>query len=260
MLCKLVFLISPIIFWIIYMQLHRVPSYFVSVIYTIVAIYYAFLNKDKIKKECFKIGQDYFVKGHLIVFCLIILVSTFPIGGYMAVPLIMPHSTEKADAVLVLASGATPTEDPNLATYQRVIHGAKLVKDGQAKHLYISTGYNKYYGFLEYEAVKKLTSMLDIPQDKITIFKSDEIVTTATEAQYAKKFFDSVGINKILLTTSNAHIYRSYRTFKKIGFEVLAAPSHTKESTVYADDNYSMFRAAMHEWIGLVWYILMGRI
>ena len=101
---------------------------------------------------------------------------------------------------------------------------------------------------------------MDIPQDKITIFKSEEIVTTATEAVYAKKRMDELGINKILLTTSNAHIYRSYLTFKKLGLTVLPAPCHNKETTVYADDNFSMFRAAMHEWLGLVWYYFKGRI
>ena len=260
MLCKLVFLLIPFVFWMIFLQLHTVPSYFVSVIYAFVALFYAFIKKEKIKKAFLRNGQDYFIKGNLIVFCLTLIITSYPIGGYMTVPLILPHSTENADAVLVLASGATPTGDPNLATYQRVIHGAKLVKSGQAKHLYISTGFSEYFGFMEYEAVQKLTSMLDIPQDKITIFKSEEIITTATEAEYAKKFFDSIGINKILLTTSNAHIYRSCLTFKKIGFTVLAAPCHTKESTVYANNNYSMFRSAMHEWIGLVWYFLMGRI
>ncbi len=260
MLLKLVFLLIPFVFWMAFLQVHRVPSYFVSVIYTIVAIYYAFINNDKIKIDFFKRGQSYFIKGNLIVFCLTIIITSYPIGGYLTVPLILPHSTEEAEAVLVLASGATPTGDPNLATYQRVIHGSKLVKNGQAKHLYISTGYSEYNGFMEYEAVKKLTAMLDIPQDKITIFKSEEIITTATEAQYAKKYFDSIGINKILLTTSNAHIYRSCLTFRKIGFTVLPAPSHTKDSTVYANNNYAMFRSAMHEWIGLVWYSLMGRI
>lgn len=259
MLCKLIFLFIPFLFFIFFQQLHTVQSYFFSIIYTVICIYYCSLKQEKLP-TFFKNVQNSFKIGNIITFCFLLMIITFPIGGYLSVPLIMPHSTENADAVIVLASGATLAGEPNHATYQRIIHGAKLVKSGQAKHLYISTGYSKVNGFSEYSAVASLTKMLNISQDKITIFKSEEIKTTATEASYIKKQMDKKGINKILLTTSNAHIYRSYLTFKKLGFIVLPAPSHNKKTTVYADSNLSMFRAAMHEWIGLAWYYLRGRI
>ena len=257
---KYIFLVLPIISLLIFQQLHLIPSWFFAVFFFFFFIYYCFIQKEKISNRYLKDGQNMFKIGSACAFAFIIIITAFPIGGYMSVPLILPHSTEKADAVLVLASGATAAGEPNLATYQRVIHGAKLVKSGQAKHLYISTGFSKVYGFLEYDAVASLTQMLDIPKDKITIFKSEEIETTATEAQYAKNFFNSKGINKILLTTSNAHIYRSCLTFEKFGFTVLPAPSHNKQTTIYANSNYSMFKSAMHEWIGLCWYYIMGRI
>ncbi len=257
---KCLFFILPIILLLVFQQLHLIPAYCFAIIYPILSIYYSLINPEKITNKYLREGQDMFKIGTVVAFAFILIITAFPIGGYMTVPLIVPHSTENADAVLVLASGATPTGDPTMSTYQRVIHGAKLVKSGQAKHMYISTGFSPIYGFMEYKAVSSLTQMLDIPQDKVTIFKSEEIITTATEAQYAKKFFDSIGINKILLTTSNAHIYRSCLTFRKIGFTVLPAPCHNKENTVYANPNYIMFKAAMHEWIGLIWYYIRGRI
>ncbi len=257
---KYIFLFLPIISLLIFQQLHLISSWIFAIFYSIISIYYCSIQTEKISNRYLKDGQNMFKIGSACAFAFIILITAFPIGGYMTVPLILPHSTEKADAVLVLASGATAAGEPNLATYQRIIHGAKLVKNGQAKHLYISTGFSPNYGFLEYDAVTSLTKMLDIPQDKITIFKSEEIKTTATEAQYAKKYLNSKGINKILLTTSNAHIYRSCLTFEKLGFTVLPAPSHNKQTTIYANNNYSMFKSAMHEWIGLAWYYLMGRI
>ena len=259
-LSKIFFLIIPLLSFLIFQQLHVVPSYFFAIIYSALSIYYCLIKPEKITNRFLRDGQTLFKTGTVFAFAFVLIITAFPIGGYMTVPLILPHSTEQADAVLVLASGATLAGDPSNSTYQRVIHGAKLIKSGQAKHMYISTGFNPYRGFQEYYAVASLTQMLDIPQDKITIFKSEEIITTATEALYAKKVLDSKKINKILLTTSNAHIYRSCLTFKKLGFTVLPAPSHNKETTIYADGNYSMFRAAMHEWIGLVWYFIMGRI
>ncbi len=259
MLCKLVFFLIPFISFLVFQQLHKVPSIYFAVIYTIFSIYYCFSKKENLPKILRK-NRNSFKIGSTIIFSCIMLIIALPIGGYMTVPLIVPHSTETADAVLVLASGTTLAGDPSHSMYQRVIHGAKLLKSGQAKHLYISTGFSELNGFKEYSAVASLTKILDIPQDKITIFKSEEIKTTATEALYAKKQFDARGINKILLTTSNGHIYRSCRTFEKLGFKVLPAPCHNTKTTVYADHNLAMFKAAMHEWIGLCWYYIRGRI
>lgn len=259
MLCKLIFFFIPFISFLVFLQLHKVPSIYFVVIYTIFSIYYCFSKKENLPKILRK-NRNSFKIGSTILFSCIMILITFPIGGYMTVPLIVPHSSETADAVLVLASGATQAGDPSHSAYQRVIHGAKLLKSGQAKHLFISTGFSPINGFMEYDAVASLTQMLDIPKDKVTIFKSEEIVTTATEALYAKKQFDARGINKILLTTSNGHIYRSCKTFEKLGLKVLPAPCHNTQTTVYADHNLAMFRAAMHEWIGLCWYYIRGRI
>ena len=259
MLGNLIVIFLPFISFIAFHQLHRVYSYYYAVIYFLFCIYYCFTPKKQLPKILRKY-RSAFKTGNAITLAIIILLIAFPIGGYMTVPLILPHSTEPADAVLVLASGVSYAGEPSLACYQRVIHGVKLVKKGQAKHLFISTGYSEKNGFKEYDAVASLTQILDIPKDKITIFKSEDIKTTATEAAYAKKFLDAKGINKILLTTSNAHIYRSCLTFSKIGFKVLPAPCHNEQTTVYANENFSMFRAAMHEWIGLAWYYIRGRI
>ena len=259
MIYRIIFFLLPFVGFIIFHQLHRIPSYFYAVIYALFCLYYCFTKKENLPVILRKYRNS-FKTGSTLAFASIIILITFPIGGYMTVPLIVPHSTEQADAVLVLASGANLAGEPNLSTYQRVIHGANLLKSGQAKHLFISTGYNTNKGFLEYYAVASLTQILDIPKDKVTIFKSEDIITTATEAEYAKKILFAKGINKILLTTSNAHIYRSCLTFEKLGFKVLPAPCHNKITTVYSNNNLTMFRAAMHEWIGLVWYYLRGRI
>lgn len=258
MIYKYVFLLIPLLFLIFFQQLHRVPAYYFSVIYFVLSICYVFAKSEKLPK-ILRLGQESFKKGSVLTLAFIIIICGFPIGGYMTIPLILPHSTEKADAVVVLASGATLAGDMSYSCYQRVTHGASLVKSGQAKHLYISTGIDDF-GFLEYHAVASFTKLLDIPQDKITIFKSEEITTTATEANYIKKEMDKRGINKILLTTSNAHIYRSKLVYEKIGFTVLPAPCHNRKTTVYANNKYSLFRAAMHEWIGLVWYYFRGRL
>ena len=68
-------------------------------------------------------------------------------------------------------------------------------------------------------------------------------------------------LKNILLVTSGAHIKRSEMVFKKAGFRVLPAPVHNSESVYYANDNYlTNLNAAIHEWVGLIYYRLRGRI
>ena len=261
LLCKTAVFFAPFILFTAFQQLHLIPSQIFAVLYFFLSISYCCINNSKITNKILKEYQNAFQKGSCVLLATMMLLISFPIGGYLSVPLVVPHSKEKADAVVVLASGSTLAGDPCYATYQRILHGAELVKNNQTKHLYISTGYNEISQFKEYYAVASLTKLLDIPQNKITIFKSEEIKTTQTEASYIRKQLSAKNIDKILLTTSNAHIYRSCLTFKKAGFkEVYPAPSHDKRTTIYADDNLSMFRASMHEWIGLAWYWLCGHI
>lgn len=261
LLCKPIALFVPLLAFLTLGQLHENYMQPIAAIYIMLSSIYCLIRPNKLPQgSMIKNCQNAFKVGSVLTLAFVILVWTWPIGGYMSVPLMVPHSQEKADAIVVLASGATRAGDPGYAGYQRVIHGIELLKKGQAKHLYISTGYSEVYGFLEYNWVASLTQLMELPSEQVTIAKSDEIITTATEAAYAKNILNSMGMNKILLTTSNAHIYRSIKTFEKAGFEVLAAPSHDARTVIFGNPYMIQFHAAMHEWVGLAWYWLRGRI
>lgn len=202
------------------------------------------------------------LKNGLVLLCFTILILTgFPIGGYLAKPLMLPHSTENAQAILVLASGSTKTGDPGFSGLQRVSHGARLLKQGRAPLLFISTGYSQVTQHAEAAWVSSYTSLLEINPASLSILVSNEIVTTATEASYAKKQLEKLGINRILLVTSGAHIYRSCQTFARTGIETLPAPVHNAASVLYGSEhNLTAFNAAVHEWVGLLYYYLRDRI
>ncbi len=207
-------------------------------------------------------GKIHFWKnGMLLLAAFVILATAFPLGGYLAEPLIMPHSNENAEAVVVLASGAMQNGEPGYSGFQRVTHGVKLLQAGRAPKLFISTGFSRFDGFAEAAWVASFTSAFKTDPASISILVSKEIVTTATEAEYIFKLLKEAGISRILLVTSNAHIYRSVLTFARKGFEVLPAPTHTADGVYYASEHYlTALNAAIHEWIGLVYYALLGRI
>lgn len=201
------------------------------------------------------------VAGNILLLMLILVCYLFPLGGYLAQPLVVEHSGEKAEAILVLASGATETGDPQLSGLQRVTHGIKLLKQGQAPHLYLSTGFSHRTGYAEAGWVASYTDLIGLDPASFTIFVSPEITTTFTEAAYARKTLQAKGINTILLVTSGAHIYRSCLTFRKAGFNVLPAPAHNLNNVFYSSENYlTSMRAVLHEWLGLIYYRLRGRI
>lgn len=202
-----------------------------------------------------------FRRGMMLFAVFVFLMAFMPLGGLISGPLMLEHSKEPAQAIFVLASGATMAGEPGYSGLQRVMHGVKLLKSGQAPHLFLSTGYSKINGHAEAAWVASYVALLNIDPASITVLISPEIVTTATEAQYARKALGEKGIDDILLVTSGSHIYRSYLTFKKAGFSVKPAPVHNKFSILYANENFTgSFYAAAREWFGLLYYKLMNRI
>ncbi len=108
-------------------------------------------------------SRQAFIRG-MILLGIVMSVCTFlPVGGTMSFPLLLEHSPNNAQAVFVLASGATPARTPGFSGLQRVTHGIKLLKEGRADKIYISTGYSPVTQHAEAEWVTNLVSLFDLP-------------------------------------------------------------------------------------------------
>jgi len=255
------FLIAlPTMYFLVTGQFGPALKQFFSVLFLVLTVIFYFVSRnteDQYHSHYF--GN--FKSGMLLLGMVVLICSAFPVGGYLAEPLIMPHSDQNADAIVVLASGATMAGEPGYSGFQRVTHGLRLLQENRAPMLLISTGYASYLGHAEAAWVASFTSMFAVDHSKIKILVSKDIVTTATEAEYLEKMFAAAGLKKILLVTSNGHIFRSVHTFARKGFEVLPAPVHTRESVLYASESYlTSLHAAIHEWIGIIYYAIRGRI
>ena len=250
------FTFVPIIIYICIMQLSLpVRQYLLVTILCVSAI--SFPNA-KFSSETFKRIRRHLGNGMMLLAVFMLLISVFPTEGILSYYFMLPHATGKADAIVVLASGATPAGLPGYAGYQRVSHGIELLKKNRAPKLIISTGFSKVYGFKEYDWVASYTKFTEADTKKIDILKDESIVTTYMESQYLRKHYPN--IKSILLVTSGAHIKRSQLTFQNAGFTVYPAPVHDVNNVAYAHENYiAGFHATMHEWIGLVYYRLRGR-
>lgn len=227
-----------------------------------VAISALICTRIKGHKDMATILRKSYRGGLLLLAMFVCICASFPVGGQLSLPLLVEHSTENAQAIFVLASGATLAGGPGFSGLQRVNHGIKLLQEGRAPHLYISTGFSEQTQHAEAAWVASYTAMFNIPAASCTLLTSRDIVTTSTEAQYAYKTLSQQNVKDILLVTSGAHIFRTIATFKKAGFaSIKPAPVHNRANIYYANDSYlSSFHAALHEWIGLAWYWLNGRI
>ena len=257
---RILIVLLPTVLYLIMGQLNHPYRQFFAGLF--LAVTGTLLLASRMHKDPYHPCKTWFYRdGMLLLAAFVILATAFPVGGYLAEPLIMPHSSENAEAIVVLASGAMQNGEPCYSGFQRVTHGLKLLQEGRAPKLFISTGFSKFNGFAEAAWVASFTSMFKAEPASISILISKEIVTTATEAEYIFKLLKESGISRILLVTSNAHIYRSVLTFAKKGFEVLPAPTHTVEGIYYASEHYlTAINAAIHEWVGLIYYSLLGRI
>ncbi|MBF0500651.1 MAG: YdcF family protein [Candidatus Riflebacteria bacterium] len=200
------------------------------------------------------------VQGIAVLGCLLLLLDLKPVGSWIGRPLMLPHSRENADAIIVLASGVSMGGAPGFAGYQRFFHGYTLLKEGRAPRLYCSTGNSRTTdGFTEKQWVASFATLLSLTGPTFEIIT--DMVDTRGEAATFAHLLIPRGISRILLVTNGGHILRATRVFEKNGFVVLPAPVQTSDTLEAANEgNLYQFIAMVHEWLGLVQYWARGDI
>jgi len=199
-------------------------------------------------------------QGMIILGFLFLTTSFFPIGAWMARPLMLPPRLEKADAIVVLAAGTYASGAPTFSGLQRTLHGFTLFKKGLAPLLILSTSeVIEPSGVRESGWVASLAALVGVASPQVEIVQ--EGTTTRTEALAIIPRLESRGVRRILLVTNGAHIFRSVKTFARHGLEVLPAPVQTAGNAHEARESYwGSFYATVHEWLGIGVYWLRGDI
>ena len=190
---------------------------------------------------------------------VMLLLTYLPIAGHLCKPLLLPHSEENADAILVLASGVSKQGEYTYAGLQRVLHGAELLRAGRAPLLVFSTGDPlPHRPFPESAWVASFAHFLNLPGGSYEILTGG-ITTTRTESRKVAQVLLPRGIRRLLLVTNGPHISRAAAVFSAAGFEVLPAPVQSEKTIDNACESYfTLFSYAMHEWIGSALYRLRG--
>lgn len=185
-----------------------------------------------------------------------------------------PLPSATADAIVVLSASVFPADPsqpedmPGHGTYLRCARAAWLYHHWKPLPIVVSGGPLRTSGpiTLAAPAMARTLEEAGIPSSLIWI--EDRSHTTYENALYTAALLRPRGIRRIALVTEGYHLLRSVKCFEHQGLAVVpVACSYrtlrfhaalrqflpTPQEMVYNEET-------LHEWIGLVWYAVRGRI
>jgi uncharacterized SAM-binding protein YcdF (DUF218 family) len=108
---------------------------------------------------------------------------------------------------------------------------------------------------------------------KLGVAPSDVVVENASRTTYenaimSRKLLKEMDIDRIVLVTDATHMYRSARCFRALGVNVTPAVCNCRAVTFQWGPSTFLpssgaahkVETACHEWVGIAWYWLRGRI
>ncbi len=187
------------------------------------------------------------------------------------------ESYPKASAIVLLGGAMIPPEPPRLhpatnSSGDRVLQATRLWRRGIAPKLVVTGGAVPFitgYGGDEASLYASLlTELLGVPDSSIV--RVSESRNTYEDAVETAQLFQSCGWKKdILLVTSAVHMPRAVRLFRKQGFTVYPVPADFRSGTAFPGRWFALLPAewalgetanALHEYVGLAAYAVMGRL
>jgi uncharacterized SAM-binding protein YcdF (DUF218 family) len=225
---------------------------------------------------------------YVLIFALLVLF----VSGNKWIALSMAHSLEwkylpydempEAEAIVVLG-GATMAKDYPRSSVEvngaadRVLYAADLYKQGKAPIIISSGGSISWQQIGESTPAQEMADLLVVfgvaEQDIVLQNRSNN---THEDAVYSAEILNEMGIERVILVTSAAHMPRSVALFNHEGFDVIPAPTdyrvtqsdwsslwHFEFPDVLIDivpsqSNMSVFTNSLKEYIGMLVYRLRG--
>ena len=174
-------------------------------------------------------------------------------------------------AIVVLSGGvyppglSQPKPAPTLDTYVRCQYAAWLHRNWSAVPVFASGGTNAD-GVVLSGVMRHVLEAEGVPA--AAVIEETASTSTYTNATRTAALLRQRGIRKIALVTEAFHMLRSELCFRKQGIEVVPAPC-TFRGKVFEPKFGDLLPGTkgmqwngdvLHEWVGLVWYRIAGRI
>ena len=195
-------------------------------------------------------------------------VLTYSLESRVSVPTV--EALDTLDVVVVLGGGGRPSgglrKEAELAdqSYPRLYHGVRLFREGHADLLAFCGGEIREGKESEAEIMKVMAMQLGVPEDKI-VTETNSRNTMENASGLAQQLPAESG-RRIGLVTTATHMFRSAQTFR-LQFPndtIVPIPVHhhydpdpwrikgLRPSVTALEES----TAAIHEWIGLLWYAI----
>jgi uncharacterized SAM-binding protein YcdF (DUF218 family) len=179
-----------------------------------------------------------------------------------------------AQAIVILAGGVRYANDVRLRpeldfdTMLRCLHGAELYRSGKPCPVVVTSGPQipGGPGPACAEVMRDFLVLIGIPESDILL--EDRSRTTFENAVECRRILEPLGIRRIVLVTDALHMYRSLRCFQAQDFDAVPAACRHGVADLSLQPVDLLpnpgaaqnCRRVFHEWMGLVWYQLQGRI
>jgi uncharacterized SAM-binding protein YcdF (DUF218 family) len=189
-----------------------------------------------------------------------------------------PPRSPRADAgqaIVVLSGGILPPDEwrqeaqLSADTLYRCLHALRLYRQSPACPVVVSGGrvFPDEPGPTLAATMRAFLVEIGIPQEDI--WTEELSRSTYENAVECGKILRARGIQDIVLVTQAVHMPRADRCFRRQGLNVTPAPCHHRATVDFPTrlSDYKPtprgareFEEAFHEWIGLAWYWIHGRI
>jgi uncharacterized SAM-binding protein YcdF (DUF218 family) len=185
----------------------------------------------------------------------------------------VPAPAVRAEAVIVLAgtvdlSRSTSGRIEFYDRPERIIEGARLVKEGRARWLVISgrSGDPLRMDASESRLLGRFAQEYGVPAASILL--EEESQTTAENASFTARMLRERGVRTAFLVTSGFHMPRSMACFRKAGLSPIAYPVDFRATPprpivagfVPSGSALALSTLALHEYLGYATYWVRGRL
>ena len=192
-----------------------------------------------------------------------------------------PQETPHTEVIVVLAGGTQSAQFPRQITEingagDRIIYAAHLYHEGASEKILLSGGRIDWLarGAEPTDDMAEILTMLGIPQEAL-LYEPDSR-NTYENAVKSYTLLEPMGIKRIILVTSAAHMPRAVALFEHQGFEVIPEPTDfTVTEANWAQlvngslaskiinlvpsvENISLSTSTMKEYFGIWIYYLRG--
>lgn len=150
-------------------------------------------------------------------------------------------------------------------TLQRVVRGYQLYNKTGGPIIFSGGVALGQKGPSEAEIAGRWLKEMGVAEEKLIL--EGKARTTYENGLYVRKWLNNNNYSRVYLVTSAIHLPRTVMVFKKQEIDVIPVPagyltSHSLSWLDYLPNRNAINAnlAALHEWLGILWYLLQGRI